>query len=369
MPSPSEPILPPEVIDLIIDYLHVHRGTLRACSLVGRNWLGGSRHHLFDGVYLAARDLGTFQNLLESPDNTLLFHIRNLHATRFQYHELTRLLQLLPAFSHLHSLSIYGNTTGPIQFVDQPRWAETFPFIDSLTLSRATFASYPGLSDFLCRFPALKTLALDHVSAPFSPSAVPAAVNIDLDTLKITLTTGLFGWLQWTGFSLRTQSLEVDFESTEMRPSDYLAALGTRLERLKLKFRQPGQLENIPRNSWLMHNTRLRCLRVGYAFWIRSETDISSPPSLGRLLKQLESSGIEELSFDAEILEWPRHPPHEVAAILDEGVFPRLRRIEFFGPWDRAEDILRKQFQSAMLALLPIQSSRGIVHVNAHPSQ
>jgi hypothetical protein len=118
-----------------------------------------------------------------------------------------------------------------------------------------------------------------------------------------------------------------------------------------------------------MHNTRLRCLRVGYAFWIRSETDISSPPSLGRLLKQLESSGIEELSFDAEILEWPRHPPHEVAAILDEGVFPRLRRIEFFGPWDRAEDILRKQFQSAMLALLPIQSSRGIVHVNAHPSQ
>lgn len=242
MPSPSEPILPPEVIDLIIDYLHDHRGTLRACSLVGRNWLGGSRHHLFDGVYLAARDLGTFQNLLESPDNTLLFHIRNLHATRFQYHELTRLLQLLPAFSHLHSLSIYGNTTGPIQFVDQPRWAETFPFIDSLTLSRATFASYPGLSDFLCRFPALKTLALDHVSAPFSPSAVPAAVNIDLDTLKITLTTGLFGWLQWTGFSLRTRSLEVDFESTEMRLSDYLAALGTRIERLKLKFRQPGQL-------------------------------------------------------------------------------------------------------------------------------
>jgi hypothetical protein len=83
---------------------------------------------------------------------------------------------------------------------------------------------------------------LDHVSAPFSPSAVPAAVKIDLDTLKITLTTGLFGWLQWTGFSLCTRSLEVDFESTEMRLSDYLAALGTRLERLKLKFRQPGQL-------------------------------------------------------------------------------------------------------------------------------
>jgi hypothetical protein len=62
-------------------------------------------------------------------------------------------------------------------------------------------------------------------------------------------------------------------------------------------------------------------------------------------------------------------PPQEVAAILDGVGFAGLRKITFYGPWDRCDDILGKQFRSTVLALLPRQDSRGIVHVAAHTFQ
>ncbi|KAJ7235715.1 hypothetical protein B0H12DRAFT_135040, partial [Mycena haematopus] len=242
MLSPSSPILPPEVIDLIIDNLHDHPPTLRTCSLISRNWLGGSRYHLFNGMYLFARNFLAFRELLKSPYNTLCFHLRNLHAIGLT-HELAYLLPLLPGFCRLRSLNIHGN---PLRYDYQVPGAETFPFIHSLTLSRASFASYPSFSDFLSRFPSLKTLALDRILFDDQENLIPPALNLVLDALKITWAPGLFGWLRWTGFSLRAQSIELDFELLQMghpveRLSEYLDALGTQLERLRLKFRHTGQ--------------------------------------------------------------------------------------------------------------------------------
>lgn len=243
MLPPSEPILPPEVIDLIIDNLHDHRPTLRVCSLVSRNWLGGSRHHLFNGhgMYLTGRNLDAFRELLKSPHNTLSFHLRNLHATEFQYDHLTKLWPLLPRFSHLQSLHVHGNPIFDKDVLD----AHIFPFIRSLSFSRAVFPSYHGLTTFLSRFPSLKTLKLDRVSlCSFTPGETTEITSskFNLDVLQITLTPGLLGWLRWTGFSLRAQSMEIDFESIETGLSEYFHALGTQLGRLRLKFRHPGQL-------------------------------------------------------------------------------------------------------------------------------
>ncbi|KAF7354059.1 hypothetical protein MVEN_01093100 [Mycena venus] len=365
MPSP---ILPPEVIDLIIDNLHDQPSTLRACSLVGRNWLDGSRHHLFNRIYLTARNLGVFRDLLKSPSNTLSFHLRHLHATGFQAPDLIQLLPLLPALSHLHWLSIYRNL---ILHDDAVLGAGTFPLIRSLTLSRTSFTSRPGLSDFLSRFPSLKKLALDPVSVSQRESpTLSALTNLNLDTLKMTNNLGLLRWLRWTGFALRAQSIELNFEEMEMEVSEFFDALGPQLERLTLKFRNPRQLTSFSEESRLPHNTRLRCLRIGQAFCILGESDIGVSLSLARLLRHLESSGIQELIFDTVLvhpqLNWHHSPPQEVAAILDGGNFARLRKIVFNGPWDRPDDILRKQFQSIVLALFPRQGSRGTIYVNTH---
>ncbi|KAJ7032535.1 hypothetical protein C8F04DRAFT_1107156 [Mycena alexandri] len=373
MASTSDPILPPEVIDIIIDNLHNHPRTLRACGLVSRNWLGGSRHHLFGrGIYLAARDLETFSSLLQSPYNTLSFHLRSIRVTGFQYGELTQLWSLLPTFAHLRSIHIHGN---PIRFdSDIIMGTHKLASVRFVALLHAVFPSYDGLNTFLLRFPLLTTLELDR--AVFSHGAAaeitPSHFTFQLEALKITLTPGLMAWLRWTGFSLGAQSVELDFESVESGVSEYFNALGTRLQTLSLKFRNPAQLAIFSEHPRLGQNTSLRSIRIRHAFYILGETHVGVPPSLGRLLRQLESSGIEELAFDATLvhpgLNWSYSPPQEVATILD-GVgtnFARLQKINFYGPWDRIEDILGQQFKSIILTLLPIQSARGIVRVVPH---
>ncbi|KAJ6566802.1 hypothetical protein B0H19DRAFT_714200 [Mycena capillaripes] len=368
MIPPSRPVLPPEVIDLVIDNLHDDLPTLRACSLVSRDWVGGSRHHLFDdGPYLTGRNLGVFRDLLESPYNTFSFHLRSLHATGFHYDDVTQLWPLLPGFSRLRSLHIDGNRVFDIALLG----TQAFSSVDSLALSRAVFPSYPGLTTFLSRFPSLKTLKLDRVSTVTTGNTVKNAVlELNLDALQIKLTPEIFGWLRWTGFSLRAQSIEMDFETSEPGLAEYFNLLGTQLQQLKLKFRQPSQLAIFSEKSWLVHNTALRSLRISQAFWILGESNVGISASLGRLLRPLQSSGLQELAFDASFIShginWDPSPPQEVAAILDGVGFEGLQRITFYGPWDRCDDILSKQFRSAICALLPMQVARGIVHVAAH---
>ncbi|KAJ7748652.1 hypothetical protein B0H16DRAFT_1724906 [Mycena metata] len=369
MASASEPILPPEIIDIIIDNLHNHPRTLRACGLVSRNWLGGSRHHLFGrGIYLAARDLETFRSLVQSPCNTLSFHLRSIRVAGFQYGELTQLWSLLPNFTQLRSIHIHGN---PIRFDSDVVGAHKLASVRSVALSRAIFTAYDGLNRFLLRFPFLTALEVDR--AGFSQGAdteiTPLHFTFKLETLKITVTPALMAWLRWTGFSLGAQSVVLDFESVEPGVSEYFIALGTQLQTLSLKFRNPAQLAIFSEHPRLGTNTSLRSIRIRHAFYILGETHVGVPPSLARLLRQVESSAIEELAFDATLvhpgLNWSYSPPQEVATILD-GVgtnFARLQKINFYGPWDRIEDILGQQFKSIILTLLPIQSARGIIRV------
>lgn len=55
----ERPRFPPELCDLIIDFLYNSSYTLRACALVCRSWLPTSRSHLFSKVHINNLDLGT----------------------------------------------------------------------------------------------------------------------------------------------------------------------------------------------------------------------------------------------------------------------------------------------------------------------
>ncbi|KZT72772.1 hypothetical protein DAEQUDRAFT_808758 [Daedalea quercina L-15889] len=46
------PIVPPELCDYIIDYLHKDRKSLEACTLTCREWVPTSRYHLYCDVFL-----------------------------------------------------------------------------------------------------------------------------------------------------------------------------------------------------------------------------------------------------------------------------------------------------------------------------
>ncbi|KAJ7184764.1 hypothetical protein C8R46DRAFT_466351 [Mycena filopes] len=371
MSSSSHPILPPEVIDMIIDNLHNHPRTLRACGLVSRNWLGRSRHYLFmKAIYVAARDLEGFHGLLKSPYNTLAFHLRNIRLTGLRYDELTQLWPLLPTFSHLNVLHIYGN---PITFDSHLVETQKLASVRSVALSRAIFASYGGLNAFLLQFPMLRTLELDRVSGFFRGADTEfTPLHFTLDALKMTVTAELLAWLRWTEFLLGAHFIELSFDSMESGISEYLNAVGVQLQRLHLKFRNSSQLAIFSEHPRLSGNTALRSIRITHAFYILGETNVAVPPSLPRLLRQLESSAIEELEFDATLANtWMNpslSPPQEVAAILDAvgANFARLRKISFHGPWDWADDILGQQFTSIVSALLPVQTARGIVRIVPH---
>src|ERR1700761_3490794 len=188
---PYRATLPPEVIDLIIDHLHNDPLTLEACSLVSRNWLSSSRHHLFGSVYIRVthRRIHCLGEILDSPHNTLSFHLRSLHATG-PPHFSSQFWKLLHVFPLLQSLHIHQ--------IKMLRGCEPLhlPSISALTLSSVPFSSYRELETFLASFPALKTLTLHDVSCDHD-SSLPLypprnlARKLSLDVLKMTPIDGL----------------------------------------------------------------------------------------------------------------------------------------------------------------------------------
>ncbi|KAJ6612005.1 hypothetical protein B0H10DRAFT_2054367 [Mycena sp. CBHHK59/15] len=357
------PALPPEVIDLIVDNLHRDSSILRTCGLVSRDWLAASRHHLYSGVCLPRRNLNTFLDLIKS-----LFRLRGLLVVGFLHAEIVQLWPLLPALSYLHSLHIYGKL---LSVDDGSLEMKRLPQLDTLSLSTAHFSSYHSFTRFLSQFPGLRTLKLENVSCvPLSENSPLPSLRLELSTLHVTLTAGILGWLKSTDFPLRSRCLELDIPTTDPIMSEYFEALATHPQELTLIFYAASQLAIFSEKPMLKFNTALRSIRITRALWISGESEVRAAPALGRLLMQLPSSCLEELIFDAA-LEYPGIVPstasaRDAAEILDGLAFAGLKRIEFYGPWDRVDDILGKQFRSAIVALLPLQSARGIVRIGAH---
>lgn len=55
MASSTRDLIPPEVVDIIIDHLHNDPSTLLACALVARAWLPTSCYHYFSATTVASR--------------------------------------------------------------------------------------------------------------------------------------------------------------------------------------------------------------------------------------------------------------------------------------------------------------------------
>ena len=80
-PPPANPqtdaLLPPELIDQVIDYLHDDKQTLRSCSLLCRLFVPSARFHLFRTVVIK-KDRDHAMSVLASMAPDLVLYIRNL---------------------------------------------------------------------------------------------------------------------------------------------------------------------------------------------------------------------------------------------------------------------------------------------------
>ncbi|KAJ6550427.1 hypothetical protein DFH09DRAFT_1319922 [Mycena vulgaris] len=364
MPSSRyAPRLPPEVVDLVIDNLREDFVTLRICGLVSRDWLVTSRHH---ALYVPYWNIHTFLDLLNSPLNTFFFPLRGLHLLGVQQDNISQIWPLLPAFSSLRTLHLYGKqlTLGKDSVIPGH-----LPLLKSFGLSMAHFASYDILTTFLSQFPSLKTLKLVSVACDAGPVAIrKATLQIQLNMLSFTLYPGILGWLKAIDFSLSAPCLEVDFLEEDTDLGDYLKFHGKNLRHLTLKFRAESQLSIFSEHPVLHANDSLQSLKISHCFTISGEYRIRVAPALGRILRHLAHSRIDQLMFVTALesagAPAPASSSSDAAELLDGIGFAGLRRIEFHGPWDSAHDILRKQFTSAILALLPLQAARGAVHIS-----
>ncbi|KZT74615.1 hypothetical protein DAEQUDRAFT_660381, partial [Daedalea quercina L-15889] len=76
----SQPVVPPELCDVVIDYLHDDPRTLAVCALVCRTWVPSSRMHQFHTVILHRIPAWRGQKLLliSDPSSTVLPYVRHL---------------------------------------------------------------------------------------------------------------------------------------------------------------------------------------------------------------------------------------------------------------------------------------------------
>lgn len=121
-PVTAQPPMPPELTDLVIDFLHNDRASLKNCSLVSHQWLPAARYHLFhtlnpmqmfhDESLLklldSSPDIGRYVHTVIDwslgPYGELAKYLVNLHTFDLSYIVLNSFEELTKPLSHLTSL-------------------------------------------------------------------------------------------------------------------------------------------------------------------------------------------------------------------------------------------------------------------------
>jgi len=75
----SNPRLPLETLDYIVDLLHDEPETLEDCCLVSKSWVSRPRKHLFANIALRhTADLEEWKETFPDPVNSPAYHARSL---------------------------------------------------------------------------------------------------------------------------------------------------------------------------------------------------------------------------------------------------------------------------------------------------
>ncbi|KAK0201002.1 hypothetical protein DFS33DRAFT_1094621 [Desarmillaria ectypa] len=163
-------ILPPELCDIVIDFLHADRASLMSCSLVCRSWLPASRFHLWDTLKLAPCNIDGFFILL-SYSSTFLPYIQNVEIenafTKLTHYEKfwTRWDNIVPYLAG-RRLNVCSFRLSKVSWglLHDMKWSSsilhTFSSVKVLHLSNVSFDNNLQVIQFLCSFPRLEDLSI-----------------------------------------------------------------------------------------------------------------------------------------------------------------------------------------------------------------
>jgi len=189
----SNPHLPPEIRDHIVDLLHDEPETLKECCLVSKSWVPRTRKYLFASVELnSEEDRRSWIKKFPDPSNSPAFHTHSLKISSTQV--IRAAGGWIQAFSRIASLHLRGSVDQYFYDSEAPLapFYKLSPTLKSLCVYSTTLP-YPELFTLVRSSPLLEDLTLaghdmllwngddPHGSQGVVPSASPVLTgSLDL---------------------------------------------------------------------------------------------------------------------------------------------------------------------------------------------
>lgn len=269
--------IPSEISDYIIDFLHNDRPTLSLCSVVCKEWLPASRHHLFSSLHIGDKSGPLLCDALTSYSETTIprrchnMHFQFLSADEEDKQEAIRVIQTLSRhFQRVTGrLSIFSYSIPLPEFLSAAFSSEESSSCSggglrdfaSLWVINVRLNHYADLDILASKSQFLRSILLQDVdigrgaggkdsamrdvlgigSAPMSvvPASLPVHVNLghlrSLDLGDIW-STGLLEWLKSHKEAFESiEELDVMYLSErDSGVGELLASCGSSLKRLKV---------------------------------------------------------------------------------------------------------------------------------------
>ena len=152
----SNPALPPETVDHIVDMLYDQPKTLRKCSLVAKSWVPRTRIHLFADIELSSpKALKSWKKAFPDPSNSPAFHTLTL-SLKCGWAMTAADVEggWIQAFSRVVRLDLWCYDPK----ISLPSLHGFSPVLKSLRLSYSRQDSH--VLNFVCSFPLLEDLTL-----------------------------------------------------------------------------------------------------------------------------------------------------------------------------------------------------------------
>jgi len=175
----SNPSLPQETLDYIVDLLHGEPEALKACCLVSKSWVSRTRKHLFVRVlFRSADDLEAWRATFPDPANSPASYSLALSVCSPAVPGAdTEAGGLIRSFSHIESLHVAAEINLDNAEVSLAPFRGISPTLKSLRVY--SFFLCPQVFDLVRSFPLLEDLALtgmnnslDDDGGPHEPQTI-----------------------------------------------------------------------------------------------------------------------------------------------------------------------------------------------------
>ncbi|KAI0936518.1 hypothetical protein AcV5_004635 [Taiwanofungus camphoratus] len=334
-------IVPLELCDYIIDFLHNDRRALAACSLTCRAWLPAARFHLFDSIVLYNARLCTAFNRLLENSPALGLYVRELSIAKLSSSgrleedaaELSFVQRLLPSiFRHLVQLKSLGLSLLDVNVTIRSSLAQRL----SVTELVLQYCQFPAFADFLLlfySFPQLQSLTVRGVTwmAGFVGLHPRSTVAPRLRKLVLGRDIDIEALVKWMLVGSHYHDIEsismcCTSEGDASAVGPLLEALGPSLKHLELDwYRSTIKNVSLPSAFAIHHCTSLNTVSLRCV--ISYECTL---PWVTSFLSDLNSTQIRKIAFEIRLLgsldalDW-----EAIGGLLSEPRFSNLRTVLF----------------------------------------